>query len=120
MNHEMNPTHATPSDGGPQAWTPIKSYQDIKFEKTGDGIAKITINRPERRNAFRPETVDEMKEAFEMARMDSSIGVVVLTGEGTEAFCSGGDQKIRGHAGYIGQDGMPRLDRKSTRLNSSH
>ena len=94
----------------PENWTSIKTYQDIKFEKTSDGIAKVTINRPERRNAFRPETVEELKEAFEMAREDSSIGVVILTGEGKEAFCSGGDQKVRGHAGYIGGDGMPRLN----------
>jgi naphthoate synthase len=92
-------------------WVTIKKFEDIKFEKTEDGIAKITINRPERRNAFRPETVEEMKEAFEMARMDSMIGVVVLTGEGKEAFCSGGDQKIRGKAGYINsRDGVPRLN----------
>lgn len=87
-----------------------QEYQDIRFERTEDGIAKITLNRPERRNAFRPETVDEMRDAFEVCRMDGSIGVVILTGEGTEAFCSGGDQKIRGDAGYVGQDGMPRLN----------
>lgn len=94
-----------------ETWTPIKKYEDIKFEKTEDGIAKITINRPERRNAFRPETVEEMKEAFEICRMDSNIGVVILTGEGKEAFCSGGDQKIRGKAGYVNsKDGVPRLN----------
>lgn len=93
-----------------ETWIPIKSYQDIKFEKTEDGVAKVTINRPERRNAFRPETVMEMLDAFNLARNDSSIGVVILTGEGKDAFCSGGDQKIRGNAGYIGGDGMPRLN----------
>lgn len=91
-------------------WQTIKTYQDIKFEKTEDGIAKVTINRPEVRNAFRPETVIEMQEAFEIARNDPSIGVVILTGEGKESFCSGGDQKIRGSEGYIGIDGIPRLN----------
>jgi naphthoate synthase len=91
-------------------WETIKKYQDIKFEKTEDGIAKVTINRPHVRNAFRPETVMEMQEAFEIARNDSSIGVIILTGEGREAFCSGGDQKIRGSEGYIGSDGVPRLN----------
>lgn len=93
-----------------ELWTPIKTYQDIKFEKTEDGIAKITINRPEVRNAFRPETVMEMQEAFDMCRNDPSIGVIILTGEGKEAFCSGGDQKIRGNEGYVGGDGIPRLN----------
>lgn len=91
-------------------WTPIKTYNDIKFEKTEDGIAKITINRPQVRNAFRPETVVEMQDAFEHARNDSSVGVIILTGEGNEAFCSGGDQKIRGNEGYVGVDGTPRLN----------
>lgn len=92
-------------------WTPIKStYQDIKCEKTEDGVAKITINRPHVRNAFRPETVMELQEAFEICRNDSSIGVIILTGEGNDAFCSGGDQKIRGKEGYIGSDGIPRLN----------
>lgn len=91
-------------------WIEVKKYQDIKFEKTEDGIAKITINRPEVRNAFRPETIQEMQEAFETSRNDSSIGVVILTGEGPLAFCSGGDQRVRGEEGYIGQDGIPRLN----------
>jgi naphthoate synthase len=91
-------------------WTPIKNFQDIKFERTEDGIAKITINRPEVRNAFRPETVIEMQEAFELSRNDPSIGVIILTGEGKDAFCSGGDQRIRGEEGYIGSDGIPRLN----------
>lgn len=91
-------------------WESIKQYQDIKLEKTGDGIAKITINRPEVRNAFRPETIIEMQEAFEICRNDSSIGVVILTGEGNDAFCSGGDQRVRGSEGYIGSDGIPRLN----------
>ncbi len=91
-------------------WETIKSYEDIKFERTSDGIAKITINRPERRNAFRPQTIIEMQDAFNLARDNDQIGVVVLTGEGPEAFCSGGDQKIRGHAGYIDSQGVPRLN----------
>lgn len=91
-------------------WLVVKEYTDIKFEKTEDGIAKITINRPHVRNAFRPETVNEMQDAFTLCRNDPSIGVVVLTGEGKEAFCSGGDQSIRGNEGYIGEDGIPRLN----------
>lgn len=91
-------------------WETIKVYQDIKLERTEDGIAKITINRPEVRNAFRPETVQEMQDAFEICRNDASIGVIILTGEGKEAFCSGGDQRVRGNEGYIGSDGIPRLN----------
>lgn len=91
-------------------WIPLKKYEDIKLEKTDDGIGKITINRPHVRNAFRPETVIEMQEAFEICRNDPSIGVIILTGEGHEAFCSGGDQKIRGSEGYVGKDGVPRLN----------
>ncbi|MCB0365992.1 MAG: 1,4-dihydroxy-2-naphthoyl-CoA synthase [Bdellovibrionaceae bacterium] len=93
-----------------ESWTPIKEYTDIKLEATEDGIAKVTINRPEVRNAFRPQTVMELKDAFEVCREDSRIGVVILTGEGKEAFCAGGDQKVRGHAGYVGGDGVPRLN----------
>ncbi|MBX7231304.1 MAG: 1,4-dihydroxy-2-naphthoyl-CoA synthase [Bdellovibrionales bacterium] len=93
-----------------EVWQPIKEYQDIKFERTHDGIAKITINRPEVRNAFRPQTVLDLKSAFEICREDSQIGVVILTGQGGEAFCSGGDQKVRGSAGYVGSDGVPRLN----------
>lgn len=91
-------------------WTDIKIYEDIRLEKTDDGIAKITINRPHVRNAFRPETISEMQEAFERCRNDNQIGVIILTGSGNEAFCSGGDQKIRGDEGYIGRDGVPRLN----------
>lgn len=91
-------------------WTSVKTYTDIKFEKTEDGIAKITINRPEVRNAFRPETVQEMSDAFSICREDPDIGVIILTGEGKEAFCSGGDQKVRGKEGYVGKDGIPRLN----------
>src|SRR3989339_1860320 len=95
-------------------WIKAKDYKDIIYEKM-DGIAKISINRPEVRNAFRPETVIEMFDAFTDAREDQSIGVVLLTGngpanDGKYAFCSGGDQRIRGDQGYIGGDGVPRLN----------
>ena len=93
-----------------EKWTTIKKFEDIKFQKTSDGIACITINRPEVRNAFRPLTVKELKEAFELCREDSSVGVVILKGEGKEAFCAGGDQKVRGDGGYLDQKGIPRLD----------
>lgn len=91
-------------------WTPIKTFKDIKLEKTSDGIAKITINRPKVRNAFRPLTVKEMLEAFDIVHEDREVGVIILCGEGPLAFCSGGDQKVRGDAGYIGDDGVPRLN----------
>ena len=94
-------------------WKTIKIFEDIKYESGSNdakGIAKITINRPEVRNAFRPQTVFELKEAFTLAREDQDIGVIILTGEGEHAFCSGGDQKIRGDKGYIGKDGVPRLN----------
>lgn len=91
-------------------WETIKTYKDIKFERTEDGIAKVSMNRPEVHNAFRPETVEEMIDAFHICRNDPSIGIVVLTGEGGKAFCSGGDQRIRGDEGYIGGDGVPRLN----------
>jgi naphthoate synthase len=93
-----------------QTWHKLHDFQDIKYECTDDGIAKITINRPEVRNAFRPQTVAELKVAFDMARDDAEIGVVVLTGEGPDAFCSGGDQRVRGKAGYIDSKGVPRLN----------
>jgi len=90
-------------------WRRSGQYEDIIYE-TWDGIAKITINRPEVRNAFRPTTVFEMSKAFEVARDDPQIGVVILTGAGTEAFCSGGDQRIRGDDGYIDPKGTGRLN----------
>lgn len=93
-----------------ETWTKLHDFEDIRYERTEDGIAKITINRPEVRNAFRPKTVTELKEAFELAREDADIGVVILTGEGPDAFCSGGDQRVRGKAGYVGADGVPRLN----------
>jgi len=91
-------------------WTAQKGYEDIRYQKSDDGIAKITINRPEVRNAFRPLTVREMQRAFDDARDDSSVGVVILTGEGPDAFCAGGDQRVRGSGGYVGADGIPRLN----------
>ncbi len=95
-------------------WSPVKAYEDIIYEKA-DGIAKITINRPHKRNAFRPKTVVEMYDAFVNAREDTRIGVILLTGagphsDGKYAFCSGGDQSVRGEAGYIDETGMPRLN----------
>ncbi len=90
-------------------WTTIKEYEDIKFDFF-EGIAKITINRPEVRNAFRPETTMELSDAMAICREDPNIGVVVLTGTGDKAFCSGGDQKVKGRAGYMGKDGVPRLN----------
>src|SRR5919206_4796729 len=81
-------------------WQPAGEYEDIRYE-IAEGIAKITIDRPEVRNAFRPETVIELSDAFERAREDTEVGVIVLTGEGPLAFCSGGDQRVRGDAGYV-------------------
>lgn len=92
-------------------WTTVREFEDIRYETTDEGqIAKITINRPHVRNAFRPLTVKELLIAFEMAHEDPEVGVIILTGEGPDAFCSGGDQKVRGHAGYVGSDGVPRLN----------
>lgn len=92
-------------------WTSAREFEDIRYETTDEGkIAKITINRPEVRNAFRPKTVVELLQAFDLAHQDPQVGVIILTGEGDLAFCSGGDQKVRGHAGYIGDDGVPRLN----------
>ena len=92
-------------------WISKFDFEDIRYETSEDGaIAKVTINRPEVRNAFRPQTVAEMLRAFDMAHDDPQVGVIILTGEGDLAFCSGGDQRVRGHAGYIGGDGIPRLN----------
>jgi naphthoate synthase len=91
------------------AWTKVREDQDIIYEKF-EGIARITINRPEVRNAFRPQTLIEMDSAFRDANEDPHIGVVVLTGAGDMAFCSGGDQRVRGVGGYVGTDGVPRLN----------
>jgi len=98
----------------PIEWQPAGEFQDLLCEKA-DGIAKITINRPEVRNAFRPQTLAELREAFARARDDLEVGAIIFTGAGDEAFCSGGDQRIRGDDGYIGDDevaeqGVGRLD----------
>ena len=98
----------------PIEWQVAKSYEDVLYHKA-DGIAKITINRPHKRNAFRPQTVFELYDAFANAREDTRIGVVLFTGagphtDGKYAFCSGGDQSVRGEAGYVGADGIPRLN----------
>ena len=90
-------------------WETIKEYKEIKFSYY-EGVAKISINRPEKHNAFTPLTVKEMSEAMELARQDERVGVVILTGEGGKAFCSGGDQSVRGHGGYVGEDQVPRLN----------
>ena len=90
-------------------WQNPHAYTDILYQ-TADGIAKITINRPERRNAFRPETVSELIDAFHRAQRDNAIGAIILTGAGDEAFCAGGDQKVRGAEGYIDQGGTPHLN----------
>lgn len=90
-------------------WETIKAYEDILFEYF-EGIAKITINRPEVRNAFRPKTVCEMVDAMNICKDDPQIGVVVFTGAGDKAFCSGGDMHVKGRGGYVGNDGVPRLN----------
>jgi naphthoate synthase len=95
-------------------WKVVKEYEDITYHKSG-GMVRIAFNRPDSRNAFRPLTIDEMIDAFRHAWMDQEVGVVLLTGngpakDGKYAFCSGGDQRVRGHAGYIGDDGVARLN----------
>ena len=95
-------------------WIKVKDYQDITYHKA-NGMARIAFNRPEVRNAFRPDTINEMIEAFENAWEDTRVGVILLTGngpakDGKYSFCSGGDQKVRGNAGYVGKDGVPRLN----------
>ena len=93
----------------PVVWTPIQHYEEILYELY-DGIAKITINRPEKRNAFTPLTVQEMIDAMAICREDPRIKVIILTGAGDQAFCSGGDQSVRGVGGYVGADKVPRLN----------
>jgi naphthoate synthase len=90
-------------------WTPIKIYEEIKFDYF-EGIARITINRPRYRNAFTPDTTREMCDAMTHCRENPDISVVVFTGAGDKAFCSGGDQNVKGFGGYIGKDGVPRLN----------
>jgi naphthoate synthase len=99
-----------PVSDAPPEWSPRGEFGDLEYHVTPEGIARITIARPEVRNAFRPRTVSELEQALRLAREDPRVGVVVLTGKGTEAFCSGGDQRVRGEAGYVGDDGVPRLN----------
>jgi naphthoate synthase len=94
----------------PITWNRRPGYEDIVYETSPAGIARVTINRPEVRNAFRPKTVTEMIRAFDDIRDDETIGVAILTGAGDAAFCSGGDQRVRGTGGYVGDDGVPRLN----------
>ena len=91
-------------------WKDMPGFKDIMYQKSAEGIAKITINRPEVRNAFRPQTVNEIIQVFNDAREDPGVGVIILTGAGPDAFCSGGDQTVRGEKGYVGFDGVPRLN----------
>lgn len=91
-------------------WTSVVDYEDIRYEHSGTGIARVTIDRPEVLNAFRPETVAEMIEAFTRIRDDASIGCALLTGAGDKAFCSGGDQRFKDRGGYVGGDGLARLN----------
>jgi naphthoate synthase len=105
----------TPVPPPPPHWTSAGTYTDIRFETSGDGIARISLNRPEKRNAFRPLTVQELCDAFNRVRDDPSIGVVLFTGEGPAAdgvwaFCAGGDQSVRGDGGYLDESGLPRLN----------
>jgi len=100
-------TPAAPLDDTPPAWVPAGTYGDIRYEKSG-GLAKLTIARPEVRNAFRPQTVAELMDALRLAQDDPEVGVVILTGEGPLAFCAGGDQKVRGDDGYMGDDDIAR------------
>jgi naphthoate synthase len=90
-------------------WKPVKEYKEILFHKY-EGIARISINRPDKHNAFTPLTVQEMIDAMYLCREDQDVGVIILTGEGGKAFCSGGDQSVRGHGGYVGKDTVPRLN----------
>jgi naphthoate synthase len=91
-------------------WTSVTEYEDIRYEHSGTGIARVTIDRPEVHNAFRPETVKEMIDAFARVRDDPSIGCALLTGAGDKAFCSGGDQRFKDRGGYVGGDGLARLN----------
>jgi naphthoate synthase len=97
--------HTTDNTTDPVTWTKVSDYEDIRYENSADGIAKITICRPEVRNAFRPQTLMEISDALVDAREDGSVGVIVLTGEGPDAFCSGGDQRVRGDTGYLTEPG---------------
>ena len=99
-----------PISDAPVGWIRQPGYEDIRYETSAEGIAKVTISRPEVRNAFRPQTMAELIRAFDAIRDDASIGAAILTGDGPDAFCSGGDQRVRGAGGYVGADGVPRLN----------
>jgi naphthoate synthase len=106
---------AAPQPPVPVCWQPCGSYADIRFDLSAEGIARITINRPHKRNAFRPRTVQELCDAFSRVRDNPRIGVVLFTGAGPAAdggwaFCAGGDQSVRGDGGYVDEDGLPRLN----------
>lgn len=101
----MSRTHGNVEYSGEVTWTTVTEFEDIRYEHSGDGIAKITIDRPQVHNAFRPQTIVEIGQALDLAREDSSIGVIILTGEGDKAFCSGGDQNVRGDTGYLTEPG---------------
>ena len=103
-----------PGESG-AAWQPWGQYQDILVDRCDEGIARVAINRPSKRNAFRPQTVAELCDAFSRIRDDREVGVVLFTGvgpasDGAHAFCAGGDQSVRGDGGYVGDDGLPRLN----------
>lgn len=112
----MTPSSPTADTAtAPVHWQSLGSYEDIRLQRSDEGIARISINRPEKRNAFRPRTVRELCDAFARIRDDTSIGVVLFTGDGPAAdgvwaFCSGGDQSVRGDGGYVDEDGLPRLN----------
>jgi naphthoate synthase len=91
-------------------WTSVVDYEDIRYEHSGTGIARLTINRPEVHNAFRPDTIIELIDAFARIRDDPTVGCVLLTGAGDQAFCSGGDQRYKDRGGYVGSDGLARLN----------
>lgn len=101
----MSRTHGDVEYSGEVTWSTAGEFEDIRYEHSGDGIAKITIDRPQVHNAFRPQTIVEIGQALDAAREDSSVGVIILTGEGDKAFCSGGDQNVRGDTGYLTEPG---------------
>ncbi len=101
----MPPFDSADDPRAPVTWAPAGDFTDIRYEASPEGIAKITICRPQVRNAFRPQTIVEISEALTLAREDSEVGVIILTGEGPEAFCSGGDQRVRGDTGYLTEPG---------------
>jgi naphthoate synthase len=111
----MTPPSPTTDTAAPVHWQSVGDYQDIRLQCSDEGIARISIHRPEKRNAFRPRTVRELCDAFARVRDDTRIGVVLFTGDGPAAdgvwaFCSGGDQSVRGDGGYVDEDGLPRLN----------